>query len=148
MPAGASAEALTSSKETHQLPIPPELEGEQSWIRISEKLDAFIGTYQSIYRPILFVDPGVKSRDFEDARKTLNRFNLELEYSEKYRLCGLDELFLRLQKKAAEYNGRKPFESIGMARLELSKNKFIYSTELGCDFHREKDNLFFCSLSR
>lgn len=141
------------SQETHKMPLPPRAMGESDWEKICQRTQDFIDE-SSPNHPILFVDPGVKDRDLNAARKAIKLMFNEtglLDEASYPRVCGLKELFYRMQQKASKITNKEAFASKQKAQQVIDSSTFIYSTCLdtsGCQYHVDEDVPLYCCLAR
>lgn len=100
---------------------------------------------------IFFVDPGKNDHNIDTAQKVIKRIYEENGIMNRKRpqIVALEELLIRLQLKASKETSEKvAFCSKHDARESFKKNDFIHDDVGGCQFHIEKDVLFYCCLSR
>jgi hypothetical protein len=130
------------ANETHQLPLPPNCEGETDWTKIKNKLKDFLKDEKS---PIVFVKQFPKCYDLEIARKTLQKiWNIEgvNAIAGMPRVCALDVLLYIMAKRTG--NGRA-FESVKAAQDYLARESLVVDC---CWFHTKVDRSSFCCKSR
>lgn len=151
LPSGSEAEAKASASETHNLPIPPNCEGESDWNRIYEKIKEFVGVGPSTN---FFVhaakgDLSAASRTLEFIWKT----SLDFNQSTHPRAFALEHLVFELQANAAAVYNMIPYSNKQEACEVMQKRPHTFphfeaSKITGCSFHQKEDVTAFCALTR
>lgn len=112
------------------------------------ELEEYIDTDEDV--PFVFTDNGDKGKAIDEVSSAFVRIFQENDSGHQLvcpDIIDLGQLFYDLQLKAANQYGNKPFETVNEASKELYKNSDRYM-EIGCDFHKCIDALFYCSYAR
>lgn len=151
LPIGFAATAVQHSKNTHGLPIPPSIPGEQNYKRILDEILKFLNAKElaSNYVPPFFVYDDFQNDDLEAAQLTLQKIADENHCNNAFRLLKVDQLLYSLNKHIAELtNDEKiPVKSMVQARELIRRDSYAYR-DIGCDLHNETDNSKECTLSK
>ncbi|XP_070500933.1 protein maelstrom homolog [Chironomus tepperi] len=151
LPMGFAATALQHSKNTHRLPIPPNIVGEQNYKRILDEILRFldIKEFSSLYVPPFFVFDDFHIDDFEAAELTLQKITDENRCNNAFRLLKADQLLFLLNKHIVAHSKEEkiPLQSIVQTRDLMRRDPYAYR-DIGCDLHNTDDNSKECTLSK
>ncbi|XP_053663277.1 protein maelstrom homolog [Anopheles marshallii] len=143
IPLGAAHSMQTHTKQTHQLPLPPNAWGTTDKNEIAVKLISFLGADDEI--PPLFTDeetlPIVEGmlRDLLD----------DCIENKMLYVCSMAELFCFL-KQATErhFEGTATFPSTLMAQHILKMDSYGFALGISCEYHERELNMLNCALSQ
>jgi protein maelstrom len=156
LPLGMASEAKTHSEETHRLPPPPNIEGEDSYdTMFSDIMEFLVGRDGKRSIPPIFVEPGMKDEDIKAAKLTLEKIVKKGGQGRNivFRVYPMEQMLYRLNKKCVEARNAesrsfvKAFNSAIMAKDMMSRDEFMYA-DIGCQFHRKEDANNHCCLSK
>ncbi|XP_052893442.1 protein maelstrom homolog [Anopheles moucheti] len=143
IPLGAAHSVLTHTKETHQLPLPPDAWGTTDKNEVAVALISFLGAENEI--PPLFTDeetlPIVEGmlRDLLD----------DCIENKMLYVCPMSELLCRL-KQATErhFEGKATFPSALTAQHILKMDSYGFALGISCEYHERELNVLNCALSQ
>lgn len=144
LPLGMAYDAKQLSENEHQLPIPPDAEGEKDNDEIILKLFSFLSQQEKM--PPLFTD----ANDIRMVENILKGILNQGAMDENTLLvCPLSEMFYQL-KRATESFGMdiKTFPSVYIAQAIIQKDVYEYTKDIACDYHESMGNGKYCPLSR
>ncbi|KAJ9575906.1 hypothetical protein L9F63_007218 [Diploptera punctata] len=144
IPLGYKYEAVSLSKETHQIPVPPdEFGGETDYYKVFTNVKRFVMGKKGKY---LF--PYYTRQDSVDAVKSVLS-KLQEDFSEKieFRIYPLTTLFFELRNACVSVQDGQGFPAYSLAERELDRDVFNFTRGISCEFHEETDALPYCSLS-
>ncbi|KAL7030215.1 hypothetical protein ACKWTF_006577 [Chironomus riparius] len=151
LPMGFAATALQHSKNTHRLPIPPNIQGEKNYKRVLDEILKFLDVKElsSFYIPPFFVYDDFQSDDYEAAQLTLQKIADENHCNNAFRILKSDQLLYSLNKHITAHNndGKIPLKSMVQARDIMRRDSYAYR-DIGCDLHNNEDNSKECALSK
>ncbi|XP_063230142.1 protein maelstrom homolog isoform X2 [Bacillus rossius redtenbacheri] len=167
-PTGSFRNAMEHSKETHNLPCPPDPKiAEADFNKIDKEIKEFllgaeglaqaVGAYRRSQRPIrlppLYTYYSKEMLHFnKDSDVVVRSFMAHLPdgQREKYdvRVYELPKLLFELCNACAQQAGLDfGFPSIVAAQAELERDVFSHCVGIACPFHEDGDYASFCSLS-
>ncbi|XP_055381591.1 protein maelstrom 2-like [Condylostylus longicornis] len=145
VPYGHAFETKTHSERTHQLGVPPDVQGETNLKKLYLNCLEFIRENNecgSEYPPL-----------FTHQDEKIVKSVLEVLRSDCYdeepvlRVYPLRELFFILKRTTSEIGETKPPESKHITNAYLDKDVYEYQVNIACDFHEKKDCAKYCALS-
>lgn len=151
------AEAMFHAKKSHRFKLPPNIEGEKSYVNILNAILDFmnIEEYSSQKMPPFYVYSEMEGDHFEAAELTLAKITRENDVNNIFRVYQAEQLLFSMhkwcmKKKASSHSGsliQKPLTSKFAAMEVLGLDKFTYAS-IGCPFHNMQDNSQNCCLSK
>ncbi|PSN48553.1 hypothetical protein C0J52_05910 [Blattella germanica] len=144
IPLGYKFEASTISKETHQIPVPPDqYGGERDYYKIFTSVKGFVSENKDV-RPLYTHDTRIDA-----VRNVLERLQEDLPETVDFRVYPLTKLFFELRNASASlsFDGAVGFPAFSLAERELDRDVFNFEKGISCDFHEKTDATPHCSLS-
>jgi piRNA pathway germ-plasm component len=156
LPLGSLSAAQEKSQKFHRYPLPPNCEGETSYMKMLETIVKFIHPLPKL--PIFFTEGNTRDNKIplQQTCKIVDKIFYESQEDDlmtELKIYPVEELFFILQKTTAITKNRqngtfeKPFFSISFAADRFESDDFRYTSK-GCDFHNEEDVAQFCCLSK
>ncbi|XP_055686515.1 protein maelstrom homolog [Lutzomyia longipalpis] len=149
LPYGYGFEASRYSKETHQLPLPPDTIGNTTIREALQEVLRFIGHEEGVWPPIFTSDtdiPVVQSI-FREVLSQVAGVNVN-----DVRIYSLSQLLFHMKNathsQATKVNTEQPFASIFLAESYLKRETFDYSEGLPCEYHVDIDRVTHCSQTK
>lgn len=128
LPLGFRYEALSHSRDTHQLPIPPDCKGEKNYQKILQEIIKFLGPEL----PPLFT----MKEDIPMIKSFFKQFcALTDEDYNHYRVYPLHQLFFDIKQEAVKINinNMTGFPSIYIAEAHLKRDRYAFVGNIACN---------------
>lgn len=147
LPLGMKYEAKKFSEETHNLPPPPNAQGEISMSYIYKKIHHFCYDFEkNEVRPVFTVDNHIPIVD-----EILKYMASEAgdDIPEIVDVLSLRDVFFNLKNATWNYGGcvTEDFPTIHIAQKHIDRDPYEYNSGIGCELHETLDHSKFCSVS-
>jgi len=146
VPYGHTFETKQHSEDTHQLGVPPDVQGETNLEQLYLHCLEFIRDNNDDtkdFPPLFTVQEDVKI-----VESVLDVLKSCLDDVPELRIYPLHYLFYVMKKTTSSIGETKPPESIHITNAYLDRDIYEYQTNIACEFHEKKDRSKYCSLSR
>ncbi|XP_052900859.1 protein maelstrom homolog [Anopheles moucheti] len=144
IPTGLAYQAQSHSKNSHELPIPPNALGLTDYDEIAKRLVNFLKMEKNT--PLLLFTERQEVPMVENMLKAILG-NLTAEGM--LYVCSLPELFHQLQLAVEAYDKDEEIPSSAhKAQQMLDVDCFSYTTGISCDYHESNELLIHCALSQ
>ncbi|XP_055641434.1 protein maelstrom homolog [Toxorhynchites rutilus septentrionalis] len=147
IPLGMAHDAELHTSETHQLPLPPDCEGEDDYEKILKEIFKFTGySFSKGGLPPFFT----MNKEMTTVENIMLTFleTTEIEVA-SVKIYPLIDLFFLLKRATENYGlDISTFPSVHMAKGILEKDIYAYTNGIGCEYHETLGNPITCTLSK